>query len=121
MYLAVKDVRTIENYKLLLTFDDDSVKLFDMKPFLEKGIFKELRDEALFKTARVSFDSIDRKHILIFFALWHLGYISSIYFRVNENLMNVMIWIVIIGFCFGVVLGGNLFKNKELVFNYDIT
>lgn len=59
MYLAVKDVRTIENYKLLLTFDDDSVKLFDMKPFLEKGIFKELRDEALFKTARVSFDSIE--------------------------------------------------------------
>lgn len=59
MYLAVKDVKPIDNYKLLLTFDDESVKLFDMKPFLEKGIFKELQDEALFKTVRVSFDSIE--------------------------------------------------------------
>ena len=59
MYLAVKDVRTIENYKLLLTFDDDSVKLFDMKPYLGKGVFKELKDENLFKTVKVSFDSIE--------------------------------------------------------------
>ena len=59
MYLAVKDVRPIDDYKLILTFDDDSVKLFDMKPFLEKGIFKELKDETLFKTVKVSFDSIE--------------------------------------------------------------
>ena len=36
MYLTIKDVKPIENYKLLLTFDDESVKLFDMKPFLGK-------------------------------------------------------------------------------------
>lgn len=54
----VKDVKPIENYKLILTFTDDSIKLFDMKPFLEKGIFEELRDEALFKTVKVSFDTI---------------------------------------------------------------
>ena len=59
MYLAVKDVKPIADYKLILTFDDDSVKLFDMKPFLEKGIFKELKDETLFKTVKVSFDSIE--------------------------------------------------------------
>ena len=59
MYLAVKDVRPIDDYKLILTFDDDSVKIFDMKPFLEKGIFKELKDEILFKTVKVSFDSIE--------------------------------------------------------------
>ena len=62
MYLAVKDVRPIENYKLILTFDDESVKIFDMKPFLEKGIFKELRNEDLFKTVRVNFDSIEWKN-----------------------------------------------------------
>ena len=59
MYLAIKDVKPIKNYKLILTFTDDSVKLFDMKPFLEKGIFKELRDKTLFKTAKVSFDTIE--------------------------------------------------------------
>lgn len=62
MYLAVKDVRPIENYKLILTFDDESVKIFDMKPFLEKGIFKELLNEDLFKTVRVNFDSIEWKN-----------------------------------------------------------
>ena len=30
-----------------------------MKPFLEKGTFKELRDETLFKTVKVSFDTIE--------------------------------------------------------------
>ena len=59
MYVAVKDVKPIENYTLILTFDDGSVKLFDMKPYLGKGVFKELKDENLFNTVKVSFDSID--------------------------------------------------------------
>ena len=59
MYLAVKDVKTIDDYKLILTFEDDSVRIFDMKPLLRKGVFKELKDEKLFKTVKVSFDSIE--------------------------------------------------------------
>lgn len=59
MYLAVKDVKPIDDYKLILIFDDESIKLFDMKPFLDKGVFKDLQDESLFKTVRVSFDSIE--------------------------------------------------------------
>ena len=58
MYLAVTDVRAIENYKIILVFEDKSIKLFDMNPYLEKGIFKELKDENLFKSVVVSFDSI---------------------------------------------------------------
>ena len=30
-----------------------------MKPYLDKGIFKELKDEKMFKTVRVNFDSIE--------------------------------------------------------------
>lgn len=59
MCLAIKDVKPIDDYKLLLTFVDQSVTVFDMKPFLDKGIFRELRDEALFKTVRISFDTIE--------------------------------------------------------------
>ena len=59
MYLAVKDVKTIDDYKLILTFEDESVRIFDMKPLLRKGVFKELKDEKLFKTVKVSFDSIE--------------------------------------------------------------
>ena len=59
MYLAIKDVKPIGNYKLILIFADNSIKLFDMKPYLVKGVFKELKDENLFKTVKVSFDSIE--------------------------------------------------------------
>ena len=58
-YLPVKDVKTIDDYKLILTFEDDSVRIFEMKPLLGKGVFKELKDEKLFKTVKVSFDSIE--------------------------------------------------------------
>ena len=49
----------------------------------------------------------------IFFALWHLGYISSIAFRVEYDLLNVMIWKVITGLCFGIVLGAVRLKTKN--------
>lgn len=59
MYLAVKKVNPIDNHKLILTFENDEVKLFDMSPYLNRGIFKELKDESLFKAVKVSFDSIE--------------------------------------------------------------
>ena len=49
----------------------------------------------------------------IFFALWHLGYISSIAFRVEYDLLNVMIWKVITGLCFGIVLGAVRLKTRN--------
>lgn len=58
MYLAVKDVKTMNDYQLLLTFENGEKKVFDMKPYLDKGIFKELKDEKKFRSVRVSFDSI---------------------------------------------------------------
>ena len=59
MYLAVKDVQPLENYHLLLKFENDEEKIFDLKPYLEIGKFKELKDEKLFKSVRVSYDSIE--------------------------------------------------------------
>ena len=49
----------------------------------------------------------------ILFALWHLGYISSIAFRVEYDLLNVMIWKVITGLCFGIVLSAVRLKTKN--------
>ena len=59
MYLAVKEVKPIDNYKLILTFENNEVKIFDMIPYLDRGIFQELKDENLFKAVKVSFDSIE--------------------------------------------------------------
>lgn len=59
MYLAIKEVQPQQDFKLLLTFENGEQKIFDMTPYLNKGIFKELKDIKLFNTVRVSFDSIE--------------------------------------------------------------
>jgi hypothetical protein len=59
MYLAVKDVKPQDNYLLLLTFENGEKRQFDMKPYLNSGIFKELKDIKLFKTVKTNFDSIE--------------------------------------------------------------
>lgn len=59
MYFAVKEVKPIKNYTLLLTFDNGEQRQFDMKPYLNIGIFQELRDVAKFNSVRVSFDTIE--------------------------------------------------------------
>lgn len=59
MYLAIKDVKPQDNYLLLLTFENGEIRQFDMKPYLDFGIFQELKDLKLFKTVKTSFDSIE--------------------------------------------------------------
>jgi hypothetical protein len=59
MYLAVKDVKPLENYRLLLKFENDEERIFDVNPYLEIGKFQELKDEKLFKSVKVCFDSIE--------------------------------------------------------------
>lgn len=49
----------------------------------------------------------------ILFAVWHFGYISSIAFRVNGGLLHAMVWKVITGLCFGIVLGLLRMKTKN--------
>lgn len=59
MYLTIKDVKPQDNYLLLLTFENGEKRQFDMKPYLDLGIFQELKDLKLFKTVRKSFDTIE--------------------------------------------------------------
>jgi len=59
MYLAIKDVKPQDDYLLLLTFENGEKRQFDMKPYLDLGIFQELKDIKLFKTVRTSFDTIE--------------------------------------------------------------
>ena len=65
MYLAVKDVKPQENYKLLLTFANDEVKIFDVSKYLEIGKFKELKDKSLFQSVRVPLQSMIRSNVRI--------------------------------------------------------
>jgi hypothetical protein len=58
MYLAVIDVKALENYRLLLTFENNEKRVFDVRPFLNQGMYSELKDKKLFQTIHTSFDSI---------------------------------------------------------------
>ena len=59
MYLPVISVTPIDNYKILLIFGNGEKRQFDMNPFLDKGIFKELKDISIFNTVKVSFGTIE--------------------------------------------------------------
>ena len=51
-------VTAIEDYKLLVKFDNGEEKCFDMKPLLRYPVYEELKDEFLFKEAKVSYGTV---------------------------------------------------------------
>lgn len=52
----VKDVDYVSGYKLRLTFEDESVRLVDLKKHLDGEIFEPLKNLNYFKTVRVNPD-----------------------------------------------------------------
>jgi len=59
MYSPVKNVKPLDNYKLLLEFGNGEKKVFDVSPYLSIGKFSELRDLSIFTSVIVKFDSIE--------------------------------------------------------------
>lgn len=59
MSLAVIDVEPLNDYKLLLTFENGEKRIFDVSPYLDKGVFQELINEEKFRAVRVRFDRIE--------------------------------------------------------------
>lgn len=49
----VKTVKVNNDFKLFLTFSNSEKKVFDVKPYLKKGVFVELQNAEMFKTAKV--------------------------------------------------------------------
>ena len=56
--IDVVAVEVMPGFNLKLTFENGERKKFDMKPFLEKGIFRELKDPTMFNTVHVSFNTV---------------------------------------------------------------
>lgn len=56
--LKVVSVKPEKDYWLSITFDNGETKLFDVSPYLRKGVFKELTDQDYFRRVSVKFDSI---------------------------------------------------------------
>ena len=54
----VTKVKPQQNFTLVLTFTNGEVKSFDVKPYLDIGLFKELRDVSLFNSVKPCLGSI---------------------------------------------------------------
>ncbi len=57
----VIDVKTLEGFRLLLTFSNGEKREFDMTPYLNTGVFKELKDKQLFHTAKAFMGTVSWK------------------------------------------------------------
>jgi hypothetical protein len=62
LYWKVRSVLPQEDYMLQLTFANGKQGLFDMKPYLNTGVFKTLKDKELFNSVRVCASSIAWKN-----------------------------------------------------------
>ena len=51
-------VRPNSDYTLTLVFSNGEVRLFEVKPYLEFGIFRELNDKSLFNSVKPFLGSI---------------------------------------------------------------
>jgi hypothetical protein len=54
----VRAVRTSNDYTLTLTFENGEVKRFDVKPYLDIGIFQALKDLSVFNSVRSYLGSV---------------------------------------------------------------
>ena len=54
----IKDVHPNSDFTLTLTFTNHEVRLFDVKPYLDRGIFRELKDRRYFNSVRPFLGSI---------------------------------------------------------------
>jgi hypothetical protein len=54
----VKSVKPTQDYLLELVFSNDEKKSFDVKPYLDFGIFSDLKNYALFQTAKAELGTV---------------------------------------------------------------
>lgn len=50
------------DYTLRLFFNHGEVRLFDVRAYLDKGVFQELRNPTYFRTVRVDHDAVSWPH-----------------------------------------------------------
>jgi len=58
-YPAVTSVTALPDYRLLLGFANGDQRVFDVRPYLDNGVFSALKDVSVFRSVRVNFDTIE--------------------------------------------------------------
>ena len=60
--VKVKSVKPIENYKLRVELSNGKTGIFDVTPYTNCGIFKELKDDAYFRLVKVAYGGVMWPH-----------------------------------------------------------
>lgn len=58
-YPKVIDVKPIENYNVVVTFETGEIKTFDVNPYIKGNWFGELKDLKVFNTVRPCGNTIE--------------------------------------------------------------
>ena len=56
---GAKAVKPLPDFRLLITFENGEQRIFNVAPYLDRGVFRELRHPRLFNGVRVSFDAVE--------------------------------------------------------------
>jgi hypothetical protein len=59
MYQAVVSVRPNEDFSLAVAFEDGAEGVLDMKPYLDFGVFRRIKDFEQFRRVRIAFDTVE--------------------------------------------------------------
>lgn len=54
----LKSVKAHPDHRLTLSFSNGETRIFDMSPYLDKGVFKQLKNWELFRQAKISWDTV---------------------------------------------------------------
>ncbi len=55
----LQTLEALEGYILSLGYETGELKLFDLKPYLDHGVFTRLKDLKLFQRVRIAFDTVE--------------------------------------------------------------
>ncbi|MEW6615422.1 MAG: DUF2442 domain-containing protein [Thermodesulfobacteriota bacterium] len=62
----IKEVHPNDDYTLSIVFENDEERIFDVKPYLDKGIFTQLKDRRIFNSVKPFLGSIQWQNGLDF-------------------------------------------------------
>ncbi|TAJ93347.1 MAG: DUF2442 domain-containing protein [Gammaproteobacteria bacterium] len=62
MYWDVKTVRPLDDYRIFVELEDGREGVFDLKPYLNHGVFRELQDRDYFTQVSVSLGAVTWPH-----------------------------------------------------------
>lgn len=62
IYWDVKTVKPLIDYRIYVEIEDGRIGIFDLKPYLDHGVFRELKDVGYFNQVGILFGAITWPH-----------------------------------------------------------